>query len=115
MSCQTTSVCRSSEITSFIDNKTFYIVKFKDVTHAFVMKDTLLNIIKNRKNNIDSIIKFNYEADLDIHSEFLLFDDHMKVFGPEYIKTYECLPEMYGSSPLDEFDKKIIFEMNGER
>lgn len=113
MTSQTTSAYNSCYMNSILDNKTFYTVNFKDTTYAYVTKDTLLDIIKTRKPEIECIVKFNYENELDMHTEILLFADHMKVFGNEYIKTYENLKEMYGSSPLDEFDKKIIFVMNG--
>ena len=113
MASQTATVYSSTDTNLFVNNKTFYAVQFKDTTYAFVMKDTLTTIIKNEKNTIESIVKFNYEHDLDIHTELLLFSDDMKVFGSEYMKAYENLPEMYGSSPIDEFDKKIIFELNG--
>jgi hypothetical protein len=111
MSCDT-STYSPVHMNYFLNNKTFYNVHFKDTTHAFVLKDTLLNVIKYRMQSIESIVKFNYDNELHIHMELLLFADHMKIFGDEYIKTYENLHEMYGSNPLDDFDKKIIIQLN---
>lgn len=113
MSCDTTE-CRSVGMNYFFNNTTFYAVHFKDNTSAYVLNDTLLNSIKFHMQSIQSIVKFIYDKNLDIHNEFVLFSEDMKIFGNEYIKTYENLHEMYGVDPLDEFDRKIIMQLNCE-
>lgn len=113
MSCDT-SAYKSFETYGFFNNNTFYSVNFKDNTSAYVLKDTLLNTIKFHMKSIQSIVKFLYDSELDIHTEFLLFSNDMKIFGNEYMKTYESLHEMYGFDPLDDFDRKIILRLNVE-
>lgn len=112
MFCHTT--CKPLEMYGFYNNSTFYTINFKDNTSAYVLKDTLLNTIEFYIKSIQSIVKFIYDKDLDIHNEFLLFSDDMKIFGHEYVKIYENLYEMYGFDPLDEFDRKIIMELNNK-
>lgn len=115
MSCNTTSIpIEVNGFLRFFNNNTFYTINFKDNTSAYVLKDTLVSTIKFRMNSIQSIVKFIYDNDLDIHNEFLLFSNDMKIFGNEYIKTYENLYEMYGFEPLDDFDRKIIMQLNHE-
>lgn len=113
MSCDTAN-CTSRSMNGFFNTNTFYTVNFKDNTSAYVLKDTLVNTIKFHMKSVQSIVKFIYDRDLDIHNEFILFSNDMKIFGNEYIKTYDNLHHMYGFDPLDDFDKKIIIQLNND-
>lgn len=102
----------SSNKNYFFNNKTYYTVTFKDNTTAYVLRDTLLDTIEMRMSSIESIVKFKYDEELELHNEMLIFAEHMKVLGSEYIKIYENLTEMYGTNPLDDVDRKIIMQLN---
>ena len=111
MSCDTTE-CMPLSMNGFFNTSTFYTVNFKDNTSAYLLKDTLLNTIKFHMKSVQSIVKFIYDKDLYIHNEFVLFSEDMKIFGNEYMKTYQNLHEMYGFDPLDDFDRQIIMQLN---
>lgn len=110
MSCKVES--SSSKMSYVFNKKTYYTINFKDNITACVLRDTLLDTIKTRMNSIESIVKFKYDEQFDIHYELLIFADHMKVLGSEYITVYENLTDMYGVNPLDDVDRKIIMQLN---
>jgi hypothetical protein len=111
MSCQI-DMSNSNKSYFTPEQKTFYSVLFKDNTYAYVTKETLTDIMNSRLDSIENIVKFNYEKEFDLHFEITLFSEQMVASGNEYIKTYESLPQMYGSNPLTDFDKNVILKMN---
>ena len=94
------------------EQKTFYSVLFKDGYSAYVTQETLLDIINSRLTTIETITKYNYDAEIAFHVEVTLYSELMNSSSDDYIKTYENLPSMYGANPLTDFDRKIIWRLN---
>jgi len=94
------------------EQKTFYSILFKDGYSAYVTQETLLDVINSRLTTIENIIKYNYDVELEFHVEIMLYSDLIQTPSDDYIKTYENLPSMYGTTPLTDFDRKIIRRLN---
>lgn len=94
------------------EEKTYYSILFKDGYFAYVTQETLTDIINSRLTTIDTIVKYNYDCELELHVELTLYSDILHSSSDDYIKTYENLPSMYGTNPLTDFDRKIIRRLN---
>lgn len=90
------------------EQKTFYSILFKDGYSAYVTQETLSDIINSRLSSIENVVKYNYDNNLEYHVELMLYSDIIGSSGDDYIKIYENLPQMYGTNPLTEFDRKLI-------
>jgi hypothetical protein len=82
----------------------------EECSEICITKEQLMDHVYKNKDKIYYITKIN--SDIKKHDICLYSYDFSDMFAVDYIGNYTSLPDLYGMSPLDDFDIEIIKMFN---